>query len=108
MNRIQFLTLTGLSGLVVILLGAQIVLGRLNGEAQFRNSQAQQIITVGQTSQQMVKQLAIRIYSDSQKTQDQGLKDLLGRQQISYNAGGESNATENPAPAPAPANNPTR
>lgn len=110
MNRIQFFILTGLSSLVVLLLVGQILLGRMTGVAQYRNSQAQALINQGQASQQMVKQLAIRIFSDSQKTQDQGLKDLLARQQISYNAGGDSNATENPAPpavAPAPIPSPT-
>ena len=61
---------------------------------------AQQAINQGQTFQGNLKQLAVRIYQDSQKNGgDQGLKDLLARQQITYNAqpAGEEPAQSVPA-----------
>ena len=59
----------------------------------------QQALTQGQTLQQNLRQLALRLYSDSQKTGDQGLKDILARQQISFksNDTGSTNATDMPA-----------
>jgi hypothetical protein len=84
MNRIQFFVLTGLSSLVVLLLIGHIFLTRQNNFEQNRLAAAQQVINQGQAFQGNLKQLAVRIYQDSQKTQDQGLKDLLARQQITY------------------------
>jgi hypothetical protein len=85
MNRIQFFVLTGLSSLVVVLLVGHIFLVRQTNFEQNRLAQAQQVINQGQAFQGNLKQLAVRIFQDSQKTGDQGLKDLLTRQQISYN-----------------------
>ena len=102
MNRIQFFVLTGLSSLVFLLLIAHIFLARQIGIDSGMLSQAQQIVNVGQAAQGNLKQLAIRIFSDSQKTQDQGLKDLLERQQIKYTPGPApetSSAPETPAPS---------
>ncbi len=44
----------------------------------------QQVIAQGQVAQTGLKQVAIRIYQDSQRTSDAGLKDLLAREQITY------------------------
>ncbi len=85
MNRIQFFVLTGLSSLVVLLLIGHIFLTRQNNFEQNRLAAAQQVINQGQAFQGNLKQLAVRIFQDSQKSGDQGLKDLLTRQQISYN-----------------------
>ena len=105
MNRIQFFVLTGLSTLVVLLLIGQILLARQTGFEQNRLSQAQQIINQGQSFQGNLKQLAMRIVQDSQKTQDPGLKELLTRQQISFTPAPEGTpSTEPPAsPTPSPA-----
>ena len=106
MNRIQFWILTGLSGLVLILLVAQIALVRMTNFEQNRLALAQQVISQGQASQSILKQLAIRIFQDSQKYNDSGLKDLMARQQITYNPGDSTNSTEapaSPATTPAPA-----
>ena len=95
MNRIQFFILTGLSSLIALLLVGHIFLQRQATYEQALYSQAQQTISIGQASQAMMKQLAVRIFQDSQKTQDQGLKDLLTRQQITYTPPPEStNATD--------------
>jgi len=110
MNRIQFFVLTGLSSLIGLLLIGHIFLVRQTNLEQNRLAYAQQIVSQGQGYQSNLKQLALRIYQDSQKTQDQGLKDLLTRQQINCtpNApaepGNEAAASAAvPAPAPAPA-----
>jgi hypothetical protein len=97
MNRIQFFVLTGLSSLVLLLLIGHIFLVRQNNFEQNRLAAAQQAINQGQTFQNNLKQLAVRIYSDSQKTNDQGLKDLLTRQQISYNPNPDSATVGGPA-----------
>jgi hypothetical protein len=98
MNRIQFFVLTGMSSLVVLLLIGQIFLVREATYEQNRLALAQQNITQAQAFQANLKQLAVRIFQDSQKSGDQGLKDLLARQQISYTPGPQgTNATESPA-----------
>src|SRR5476649_2732555 len=103
MNRIQFFVLTGLSSLVVLLLLGNILLIRQNNFEQNRLAQAQQIVNQGQSLQGNLKQLALRIYQDSQKTQDAGLKELLDRQQIKINAGPQTPPpADSPAPSPAP------
>ncbi len=102
MNRIQFFVLTGLSSLVVLLLIVHIMLVRQTNFEQNRLAAAQQVINQGQGLKGNLQQLAVRIYQDSQKTQDPGLKELLTRQQITYSPGAEGvNANTPPAP-PAP------
>jgi len=81
-----------------LLLVGHIFLTRQNNFEQNRLAAAQQVINQGQAFQGNLKQLAVRIYQDSQKSQDQGLKDLLQRQQISYSAG----AAEGNGPEPVP------
>jgi len=110
MNRIQFFVLTGLSSLVLLLLIGHIFLVRQATIEQNRLAQAQQIINQAQVFQGNLKQLAVRIFQDSQKSQDPGLKELLERQQIKYTpAGDTTNALETPAPAPTAApSSPTR
>ena len=106
MNRIQFFILTGLSSLVVLLLIGHILLVRQTNFEQNRLAAAQQVINQAQAFQGNLKQLAVRIYQDSQKTQDPGLKELLDRQQIKYTPATEgTNATESPA-SPTPSTPP--
>ena len=103
MNRIQFFVLTGLSRLVVLLLIGHIFLVRQTNFEQNRLAQAQQVINQGQAFQGNLKQLAERIYSDSQKTQDPGLQKLLERQQIKYTPAPESpNPTDGTVPSTPP------
>jgi len=97
MNRIQFWISIGLSGLVGLLLIAQILLVRQTNYEQNRLALAQQAIQQGQAFQGNLKQLAMRIVQVSQQTNDQGLKDLLNRQQITFTP-----QADNGAAAPAP------
>ncbi len=106
MNRIQFLIVTSASGLLAVLLLAQILLVRQSNFEQNRLIAAQQFVTQAQGFQGNLKQLAVRIYQVSQQTQDQGLKDLLARQQINFTPNQGDGST--PAATPAPdANAPT-
>jgi hypothetical protein len=106
MNRIQFFVLTGLSTLVVLLLAGNILLSRQVAIDQGKFSQAQQAVQQGQVFQGDLKQLAVRIFSDSQKTQDPALKELLQRNQITYTPnspeanGSSSNTGTSSVPAP--------
>ena len=105
MNRIQFFVLTGLSSLILVLLVGHVFLVRQTNFEQIRLAQAQQVINQGQTFQGNLKQLAVRISQDSQKTGDQGLKDLLTRQQISYNPAPEGPNGAEPSVPPASSTN---
>ena len=95
MNRIQFFVLTGLSSLLALLAIGHILLTVAVGRGQANWAAAQQVVQQGNVFQSDLKQLAIRIYSDSNRTADPGLKDLLARQQITYTPG--TNSTETPA-----------
>ncbi len=108
MNRIQFWILTGLSGVVLLLLVGHIFLVRQTNFEQNRLVAVQQAVNQGQAFQSNFKQLAVRIYQLSQQSQDPGLKELLVRQQIAISPGDSTststNTTETPgAPAPTPA-----
>jgi hypothetical protein len=99
MNRIQFYVLTGLSSLVLLLLIGHIFLVRATTSEQNRLAQAQQVINQAQVFQGNLKQLAVRIYQDAQKSGDPGLKELLERQQIKYTPAADgTNVLESPAP----------
>jgi predicted negative regulator of RcsB-dependent stress response len=100
MNRTQFWILNGLAGFVVLLFITQIFLVRAAIYEQNQMAMAQQALQQGQAFQGNLKQLALRIVQVSQQTNDQALKDLLTRQQISFTPQGQDSAT--PAPAPAP------
>jgi hypothetical protein len=108
MNRIQFFVLTGLSSLVVLLFIGHILLVRQTNFEQNRLAAAQQVINQGQAFKGNLQQLAVRIYQDSQKTQDPGLKELLDRNQIKYTpapdsaAAPDASAPAAAAPAPSP------
>jgi hypothetical protein len=97
MNRIQFFVLTGLSSVVALLLVGQIALSFSVGRAQNTWTQDQSAVQQGNVFQNDLKQLAVRIYSDSSRSSDQGLKDLLARQQITYAPQGAGTGTETPA-----------
>jgi hypothetical protein len=86
MKPYQYWTLIVGSCLVFVLLFLQIIFER---EAQYARVQvltAQQVISEGRTCDTRIRQLANRIYQVSVQNQDQGLKDLLTRQQITVNA----------------------
>jgi len=100
MNRIQFWILNGLAGLLIVLFILQIVLVRSAIYEQNQVALAQQALQQGQAFQGNLKQLAMRIVQVSQQTNDQGLKDILARQQITFTPqGADTNGASAPAPA---------
>jgi hypothetical protein len=106
MNRIQFYVLTGLSILVVLLLIGNILLLREVAGQQATYSQNEQAVSQAEMFQGNLKQIAVRIYQDGQKTQDQGLKDLVVRQGITFTPS-PPNTNTTQAPVPPPAATPT-
>ena len=109
MNRIQFLVLVALSSLVVLFLGLQAVFTVFAQHMQIRVAYDQQAIQQGRACDQRWRQLIERIAEVSQKSQDQGLKDVLARQGITVrtappSASSEPSTTPAPSTAPAPAN----
>lgn len=102
MNRIHFLILTGLSSLIAILLILQIVFVHMTKQEEARLVRVREIVTEGQAYDLHARQVATRIYQVSQQTQDQGLKDLMTRQQISIAPPADSATNAEPAAATAP------
>jgi hypothetical protein len=105
MNRNEFLIVTGLSGLVVALLILQIVFVHWANNDQTNMMRAQQYLNQGQVAWKNFTQVAQLTASLSEQKNDQALKDLLGRQQISIGppSGQAAPSPDNTAPAPAPA-----
>jgi hypothetical protein len=108
MNRIQFWILVTLSSLVFVFQGLQAVFSIFSQRMQIQVAYAQQAIQQGRTCDLRWRQLIERIAEVSQKTQDQGLKDILTRQGVTVkvtpsSSSSESGAAPSPAPAPAPA-----
>jgi len=100
MNRTYFWILTCLSSLIALLLIFQIILIRITTYDQSLLAQKQQFVNQGQQCEIRMRQLATRIYQVSQQTQDQGLKDLLTRQQITITPPTDSTTNSEPiAPA---------
>ena len=82
MNRTQFWILIAGSALLVVFLLLQIIFSRSYQFEQGRALAAQQIVTEGRAAYSRWRQLAGRVYQVANQNQDQGLKDLLTRQQI--------------------------
>jgi hypothetical protein len=96
MNRIQFFILTGLSSLIVLLLLGQVFLVYSLGSAQSKVNGAQAYVNQAIQFRNNRDALAQRIYNDSLKSNDAGLKDLVNRQHITP-AQPATNSTETPA-----------
>jgi len=88
-----------MGSLIALLLILQIIFVRMTNYDQALLLERQQFINQGEQSEVHLRQLAARIYQVSQQTQDQGLKDLLVRQQITItpNTDGSTNADSTPA-----------
>ena len=107
MNRIQFWVLVTLSSLVIIFLALQAVFAVFSQHMQIQVAYAQQAIQQGRAYDQRWRQLIERIVEVSQKSQDQGLKDILTRQGVTVRQAPSPSSPEPaaaPAPAPAPSN----
>ena len=100
MNRVQFLIVTTLSGIVALCIFLQIIFVRLLGADQSRLRDTEQALQAGQNDFNHLQQIATSVAQLAQQQNDQALRDLLARQQIQIKAPDQGNAS---APAPAPA-----
>jgi hypothetical protein len=105
MNRVQFIIVTTLSGIVALCIFLQIIFVRLLGSDQSRLRDTEQALQAGQNDFTHLQQIATRVAQLAQQQNDQALKDLLARQQIQIKANpDDANASAPAAPAaPAPA-----
>jgi hypothetical protein len=94
MSYLRFIILTALSTVVALCILLQIVLVRAVQADDLRLKQTEADLQQGQGCFTRLQQIATRVGQVAQQQQDQGLKDLLARQNIQIRA---------PAPAPAPA-----
>jgi hypothetical protein len=100
MNRVQFIIVTTLSGIVALCIFLQIIFVRLLGADQSRLRDTEQALQAGQNDFNHLQQIATSVAQLAQQQNDQALRDLLARQQIQIKAPDQGNAS---APAPAPA-----
>jgi hypothetical protein len=104
MKRTQFLVLVSLSSLVFLFLALQAGFAIWSQKIQYKIMVAQQIVQQGRACDQRWRQLIGRVAEVSQKSQDQGLKDILSRQGVTIKINPDASSTPNSNPAPAPAN----
>ena len=102
MNRLQFLILTSLSGVIAFCILFQIVFVRMAQADELRLKQTEESLQQGQLFLNHLQQIASRVAQVAQQQQDQNLKDLLTRQGIQFRPPANSSSTT-PASAPAPA-----
>ena len=100
MNRLQFLIVTILSGIVALCIFLQIIFVRLLGADQSRLRDTEQALQAGQNDFTHLQQIATRVAQLAQQQNDEALRDLLARQNIQIKANPDE-ATSAPAPAPA-------
>jgi hypothetical protein len=98
MNRVQFIILTILSGLVAICILLQIIFVRLSAADEMRLRQIGEALQEGQSDFDHLQQIATRVAQLAQQQNDDQLRDLLTRQNIQINNNG-TNAPAATAPA---------
>ena len=100
MNRLQFIIVTSLSGVVALCIFLQIIFVRISAGDDQRAREAQAQIQQGQLCLTRLQQIAGRIAQVAQQQDDQELKDLLTRQNIKVKPP-TTDTTTTPTPAPA-------
>ena len=101
MNRVQFIIVTTLSGIVALCIFLQIIFVRLLGADQSRLRDTEQALQAGQSDFNHLQQIATRVAQLAQQQNDQALRDLLARQNIQIKANPDDTGSAAPAPAPA-------
>lgn len=103
MNRLQFIIVTSLSGVIAFCIFLQIVLVRIsaNDDQMARDDQAK--LQQGQLCFTRLQQIAGRIAQVAQQQDDQQLKDLLQRQNIQIKPAPAASNAPAPAATAAPA-----
>jgi hypothetical protein len=114
MNRVQFVIVTSLAGIVALCIILQFFLSMSLGAKEANLRQAGGALQEGEADFQHLQQIATRVAQLAQTQNDSQLKDLLTRNNIQINNG--TNAapmapapatSAAPAPAPAPATMPS-
>ena len=94
MNRLQFIIVTSLSGVIALCIFLQIIYVSVSSNDDVRARTAQASLQQGQLCFTRLQQIAGRIAQVAQQQNDQDLKDLLQRQNIQI----KPNATTTAAP----------
>ncbi len=104
MNRIQFIVVTTLSGIVALCIFLQIIFVRLSAADEMRLRQYGEALQEGQSDFDHLQQIATRVAQLAQQQNDDQLRDLLTRQniQIKDNTSAPAAAPSTPAPATPP------
>jgi hypothetical protein len=84
MNRTQFLILTSLSGVIAVSILLQISLIMWTQSDDLRLKRTDAALQEGQLCLNRLQQIAGRVAQVAQQQNDQGLKDLLVRQNIQF------------------------
>jgi hypothetical protein len=101
MKRSEFTISIILSVLVSLSLLGQVVLYKMMQNEQIKLAQTQQVVQRGQMWFDRFKQIAGYTGQVTQQTQDEGLKQLLARQNISLTPPKNAGSSSSPTPAPA-------
>jgi hypothetical protein len=102
MNRVQFIIVTTLSGIVALCIFLQIIFVRLLGADQARLRDTEQALQAGQNDFNHLQQIATSVGQLAQQQNDQALRDLLARNDIQIKANPDDSNASAPAPPPAP------
>jgi cysteinyl-tRNA synthetase len=97
MNRIQFIIVTTLSGIVALCIFLQIIFVRLSAADEMRLRQYGEALQEGQSDFDHLQQIATRVAQLAQQQNDDQLRDLLTRQNIQI-----KDTNNGPAAAAAP------
>jgi hypothetical protein len=100
MNRLQFIIVTSLSGVIALCIFVQIILVRMSATDELNVQKAQATLQQGQLCYTRLQQIAGRVAQLAQSQNDQVLKDLLTRQNITIKPPGSDGSA--PAGASAP------
>jgi hypothetical protein len=98
MNRIQFLILTSLSGVIALCIFLQIIFVRMSQSQEQRLGLANAQLQEGQAYYTHLQQIGGRIAQVAQQQQDQALKDLLVSQNLVSPAPAAGSAPAAPTP----------
>ena len=95
MNRVQFIIVTTLSGVVALCILLQIIFVRLSAADELKLRQVSAALQEGQTDFDHLQQIATRVGQLAQQQNDDQLRDVLKRQNIQIK-GPATNAAPTP------------
>lgn len=102
MNRLQFIIVTSLSGVIALSLFLQVIFARISAADEIRLRNTESKLQDGQLCLTHWQQIAQRTAQLSQQQNDQALKDVLTRQGLTLKINTNSAPAAPGAAAPAP------